>query len=134
MSLSKVYEILSDLFLSYLQICTLSAYHNCFVYQMSTALMPTIGELPSSYIIVSKLDCRLNAAIWWCQSKITQFNNLITRHDFVNICKKQMEPFPFDRFYICLNLCHNNYTTTFKILDTFIYFLLGYGCQRQRGR
>jgi hypothetical protein len=78
-----------------------------------------------------KLDCRLNAAIWWCQSKITQFNNLITRHDFVNICKKQMEPFPFDRFYICRNLCHNNYTITFKISDTFIYFLLGYGCQKQ---
>jgi hypothetical protein len=56
---------------------------------MSAALVPTIGLFSFGCSIVSKSDYCLTAAIWWYQSKITQFHKLISRHDFVNIWRNK---------------------------------------------
>jgi len=82
MSVSKVYAILSDFSLSCLQIYT-------YVIIIVFCLSDVYSVNTNYWIAVIWLYCRksdycLAAAIWWCQSKITQFNKLISWHDFVN--------------------------------------------------
>lgn len=83
MSVSKVYAILSDFSLSCLQIykyMIIIVFCLSDVYSVNTNYWTAV-----IWLYYRKSDYCLAAAIWWCQSKITQFNKLISWHDFVNI-------------------------------------------------
>lgn len=97
MSVSKVYAILSDFFLSCLQIYT---YMIVIVFCLSDVYSVNTNYWTDViWLYYRTSDYYFAAAIWWCQSKITQFNKLIRWHDFVNIWRDKCNLFLSTDFY-----------------------------------